>query len=433
MSVEYPFIRACEIFSSAVCPLSCKYCYIPKTKEMQSIHEELLEKLTDQDLLLPKYTETLGIWGTEPLLILDYLDENFLSSLKKNHKHIKEVSFSTSLILPITPLKNFIGRLNDFDIKLDLQISIDGPPSVTDVNRGEGITAQILKNLWDLLSFIEDNHVPEMTITFKSTLTPENLRYLNSEDNVKDYLDFFNDIQEKAKSFSIPDHVRIFLGASPTIMVPGNYTSEDGKLFCKFIKILHSLDGHTSYDFRLERAIRFLKEFFYKPHQMTCSGGDSNIGYDPRTKRYHLCHRTFFLDDKRYIKSILDMDKYKNWDVSLLETNSLDNIAKNFIVPESGLSKFLYVTRSYHDFPSLRLSITMSLIYELALAGQISSDFLKPELCFIFAIFLQTALSCPMESILVNGSIHTPSISLIRMFGNGAFQEILRYHYARGR
>ncbi|GAI99331.1 unnamed protein product [marine sediment metagenome] len=63
---------------------------------------------------------------------------------------------------------------------------------------------------------------------------------------------------------------------------------------------------------------------------------------------------------------------------------------------------------------------------ELALAGQAGHQYLENgELSTLFALFVTTGLSCPIENILNTGSIHLTPLSLLRMFGNGGFRELL--------
>ncbi|GAI93613.1 unnamed protein product, partial [marine sediment metagenome] len=43
----------------------------------------------------------------------------------------------------------------------------------------------------------------------------------------------------------------------------------------------------------------------------------------------------------------------------------------------------------------------------------------------LFGLFVSTGLSCPIENMLNTGSIHLTPLSLLKMFGNGAFQELI--------
>lgn len=67
-----------------------------------------------------------------------------------------------------------------------------------------------------------------------------------------------------------------------------------------------------------------------------------------------------------------------------------------------------------------------AMVTELALAGQADHRYLdSDELRTLFALFINTGLGCPLENILNTGSIHLTLLSMLRMFGNGAFQELL--------
>jgi len=77
------------------------------------------------------------------------------------------------------------------------------------------------------------------------------------------------------------------------------------------------------------------------------------------------------------------------------------------------------------DFWEFQLSYVKAMMTELALVGQ--ADYIESdELMELFALFVNSCLSCPMEKLLNTGSIHLQVISLLRMFGNGAFKEILK-------
>lgn len=75
-----------------------------------------------------------------------------------------------------------------------------------------------------------------------------------------------------------------------------------------------------------------------------------------------------------------------------------------------------------------------AMVMELALAGQADHRYLdSDELRTLFALFVNTGLGCPIENILNTGSIHFTLLSMLRMFGNGAFQELLHDIPARKR
>jgi len=153
----------------------------------------------------------------------------------------------------------------------------------------------------------------------------------------------------------------------------------------------------------------------------SCSGGDSNLGVG---QNIHICHRTFYYNNDNYIESILDTD-IENWDVSLFQRGTIEQIRENYILPIDELRRFKYVMRGYHDFWQFQLSYVKAMMTELFLVGQ-ANDIKSERLMELYALFINSCLSCPMENLLNTGSIHLQVISLLRMFGNGAFEEILK-------
>ena len=208
-------------------------------------------------------------------------------------------------------------------------------------------------------------------------------------------------------------------------MVPGNYTSEDGKSFAHFLRNLRRKGYKTAYSFRLGKLLDFWDELGIKKSMFTCSAGDSNSGMG---NNFHICHRSFYLDESKYVDSVLRQDA-ENWDVSHFRAGTIDLLRKYYIVDvdqDAELTRLHYVMRNYHDFWRLQIGYVRSMMMELALAGQASHQYLEDgELSTLFALFVSTGLSCPIENILNTGSIHLTPLSLLRMFGNGAFQELL--------
>ena len=89
--------------------------------------------------------------------------------------------------------------------------------------------------------------------------------------------------------------------------------------------------------------------------------------------------------------------------------------------------------RGYHDFWKLQIAHVKAMMTELALAGQVDPYYLQnKELLHLFALFMNVAVSCPMENLLNAGSIHIQLVSMLRMFGNGAFQEIVKSARVKG-
>lgn len=425
-------LAAAEILTSAWCPLGCRYCYIPKTKAMKDMHRQVITDLRSMkalqalQALAGSSIETLSFWGTEPALTLNLL-ANQADSLVEMLPKLKKISFSTSMVLS-KPITKFVRAMAPFNLEFDIQVSLDGPEFITGENRFPGASKQVPENM---LSFIKSinglEFVGDVNLRWKATLTADNLRAMVSlPTRIDEYNSYFKQINGEIKA--ILTNKKIVMGYEsyiPTLAVPGTYTSEDGKLFAEFLKLMHSKGYKTTYDARLKRIANFGDELQAKKAMFTCSGGDSNIGLSPRM---HICHRSFYLDNPAYIDSVFEQD-VDNWDISNFKRGNLDLLKQYFVVDaqdEYEVARFRYVLRGYHDFWHMQVSFITFLMKELALSNQSSERFLCDDAYTeLFALFVSTGLSCPMEAILNTGCVHIVPVSLLRMFGNGAFEELL--------
>lgn len=434
------FFEAAELLTTGTCPLNCKYCYIPKTEAMKDLHKDLIQDLQEESYfdrleeVAGEDLKTLGLWGTEPALTLDLIEEK-LDSINSRFPKLETISFSTSMMIP-DPIEHFIKCVSEseHDIKLDIQISLDGPAFITDKNRKEGAAKEVPKNFFNLLSNIQEVS-SEVDFKWKATFADSNMQEMNQDPNkIDQYFDYFKSLNEKFDQINTNENISLKKGSyNPTLMVPGKYSSKKGEEFAEFLKKVHSKRHFTTYFPRLMRLKKYQDEMGRKRRMFSCSGGDSNVGVD--NDKVHICHRSFYLNDERYVKSIFKKGDIDNWDVSLFEQGSIGLMNKNYIVDNDDEGEFLrfkYALRNYHDFWKMQITYVKAMMKELALAGQAEKRFLEDEeYTILFALFINSALSCPMEALLNTGSLHLTPISMLRMFGNGAFQEILDYEQCK--
>jgi len=430
-------LKAAELFSSGVCNLQCKYCYLQKTPQMHSLHKDIVEKISGEKWLdsleetYGKELEFLGLWGTEPTLTLDCIPiEKALERFPK----LKSISFSTNMLAKVNSILRFIEKMQNAtnkNIEFKCQISVDGPAFITDVNRVKGAAAKIPENFLDLVRKLNKISFDKVKVRFdvKATLSLDNIRMLNKQPKkIKEYFDYFDGIDKAFKHTNKHKNVTFNNCCSPTLMVPGKYSSEDGKDLAKFFKLLKEMKYPNTYIFRLKRIFDYEAELSTKPSMFSCSGGDSNLGVGIKDD-LHICHRSFFFNYKEYIDSILRGSDTKNWDVSLFDKGRIDLIDKNFIVDakdEKEKTRFLYVMRNYHDFWRLKISYAVAMLKELVACGQASKSYLNEDLAVTFGLFINIGLSCPMENLLNTGVVHLSPVSTFRLFANGAFEVILR-------
>jgi len=422
--------------STGACPFNCTYCYIPKTPLMHAMHEAIIESLESGkfiDIFKEVYghdLEYFGLWGTEPTLTLPIIQRQ-MDTIMKEFPKLQEISFSTSMMTDPQILADWIISNKGRDLTLSIQISLDGPAWITDVNRIPGAAEQIPKNFRSLLEKIQDLDLSPLKVKFKWKATHgiDNFKMvIDNPDLMDDYKAYFIGLNKMFDQVNRNKSVRLDKETyRPTLVVPGKYTSSDGKLFAEYVKTIHNHGERTVYTFRIDRVFKYWYDL-YKRRMFSCSGGDSNLGLD--SKEVHICHRTFYLNNPEYVQAILDQDDIENWDVSLFKKGTLDFIQKYYIVDpfdKKEWVRFQYTMRGYHDSWKFQLSYISAMLIELARAGQVDPIYeTDANLRMLFGLFSGAGLSCPMENLLNTGSIHLQVVSLLRLFCNGAFQEILK-------
>ena len=432
MSKKMNNIVAGELITSGWCPLNCTYCYIPKSEAMQKVHEEIEDDLRTGEFIrrlnriYGKELTHLGFWGTEPTLTLPLIEE-YIPEILLTFPKLEEIGFSTSLMAYPERILHLIRSLLGRKLTLKIQISLDGPAFIVDVNRVKGTAKTVPKHFANLINEINKLPLGDLRVVFswKATHSIGNIRsFLEDPKRFDEYITYFDKLNRDFKQRNKQKNVTLRESQTPTLVVPGKYTSDDGKAFAEYLKGFAKGKKLTTYTHRLVRLFTWPDEV-YKRRVFSCSGGDSNLGIG---QSIHICHRTFYYDRDEYIESILSNPDIDNWDVSLFKRGTIDHIRKNYIVKgEPHFTRFKYVMRGYHDFWKFQLNQVKAMMIELALAGQVDPYYLENKgLLHLFALFVNVALSCPMENLLNTGSIHLQLASMLRMFGNGAFQEIVR-------
>lgn len=440
---------AAEIFSSSICNMDCNYCYIYKNKELSDVQKKINNSIDAEEyieILYDVYDDNLqylGFWGAEPTISLDKIEDK-LDVLFDKFNKLKSISFSSNFLENTNKIISFATKLNeissnieDREIEFDVQISLDGPHDITDRNRQKNSTDKIIDNFKYFLNEINKIKLKNLKITahFKPTVSLDNIRDYIEVYDIIDYFNFFDsifDYYEENKLNECGDtNVDIIGLALPTLVVPGEYTSSDGKDLKLFFENLFKVarlnikkgifnnycGSLNNYYYRLLRRLIYLDTIPKNNSMLTCSGGDSNYGID-YNGGVHICHRSFSNVDEDYINSLPpDLKPSK-----IINNASIKNINNN-----KDVLKWQYSLRGYHDFIKLRISYISAMVKELALSNQADKIYLKnDELLTLFSLFITSAFSCPMDSLEYTTTYHFTPISVIRLFANGAFQQLLK-------
>lgn len=310
-----------ELLIAGICNMSCRYCYIPKNDSNISIHQKAIDCINDGtylEYLIELYGDDLRhleFWGTEPSLSLAYITPYIKEIFARFHK-LESIAFSTNLLqnpMAIVDMakeidKQLMMQSQSTVFKLKIQISLDGPECITDRNRHNKATEKIIRNYEELLLSLGELYNPKIiNIHFKPTITIENIvSDLSTVDGVKNWFYFFDDLIDRANNtlgIKVPP-------ATPTFVVPGKYTSDEGVLAKQFFQRISYVNRENfegalfrhykqlnNYVGRYIKLVRMNDRISYNLSSLTCSGGNNSFAVDPDGKLC-ICHRMYFEENK---------------------------------------------------------------------------------------------------------------------------------------
>lgn len=441
-----------ELLVAGVCNLNCNYCYIPKNEHLPKIHKKVLDKiksgtyLNEIKELYGDNLEVISHWGTEPTLTLSEF-KDFYKQVVKEFPKLERISLSSNFMTDSDIISDFIINFPQTDkvLRFDIQCSLDGPPEITDNNRLKGSTDKIYQNLKKFVYTLNVNSEKFkncVQLMFKSTIDSKTIKYLSEYENLKKYYEFFNGLILELKEANFNKKILI-IGESccPTIVVPGRYTKQDGINAYNLIRNQKLLNKNKEFNIKIVGMYEGQFEFMmrhhndmniYTKHRYTgCSAGKSCLALDA-DKNIQSCHRSYFFSSlpKEDIKEFYkDNPYYLGFDLD--REDLLKNCISNYENEDSRIKYFYYVAAGA-DFIKMKFNSVYVLIKELALSNQISKDFIyNDHMARLFSVFLTCTWGCYYDNILGTGSILLIPTTIIKIFGNGVFQEYYNDFYER--
>lgn len=439
-----PVVVAAELFSSGWCNLECKYCYIPKTDFLKKVHKNIIQRIKDGSLaddIIDIYGEDLqsiSHWGTEPTLTIQHF-KPFYEKIEKACPNLNEIKISSNFMTNPSNLVKWITEILPQSKKLEvsIQVSLDGPPYITDKNRLGGSTSIIIDNCLRFTRELNDvGTIHNVKMHLKPTAGEDDILSLSDMNKTIEYYEFFDEFTTDWEESNHKKVAGIMHAVDPTLVLPGTYTKSDGEAFYQLVLNQVELQKRkwktitppeSNYYWRYKQKHMFYNEFFTKQRMFTCSAGDSCLGTGDINGTSHYCHQSFYMDHDEYY------DEVRKYGLDEQTMDSIDSgrsdIVKNhYIIQKENQMKtikLMYITRAYNDFVELKHSITMAHILELADCGQINPVYKDIKLAEQFSYFAQV-VDCPIDNALITGSQLVGCSSLLRVFGNGAFENIFK-------
>lgn len=428
--------RGIDLFFSSSCNMRCKYCYIFHNEKLIEANKKIRKNIIDgtyisqcRKIFNSDIVDNLGLWGAEPTMnsdVSDILMDQFLGEFRQ----INEVMFSTNFLNGVDRVLAIVKSANKHAIKLKnnklekfaLQISIDGPEYMTDLNRHKGATKKILEGLQETIDECEKlTNIEKIYITFKPTINQDNIKdMVDNPHLIVEWYKFFEKIKDTIKT----EHCKIvkFIPlARQTLVNIGNFSSEDGKIFKKYLELTYAINTEEAVlkyykqplfiaHFRdIETILYRFDRSLIKAHEITCGGGDYSMGVNCDGK-ICCCHRVYSLP---YEDNKLNQDIYKSLAASMNNDNEIERIK--------------YILGSYHDYNALRIANNKAMLLHCARCGLVDTKYIEDEDLLNYTAIFLSGIQCYLDSaISYTRSINVGSLSYILLFGNGAFEILLK-------
>ena len=448
----------CTLFTTALCNLNCHYCYICKDVAggLKVIDKDLeedfkngtqIKQILDYDENISQNLKGITLWGGEPFLHLERFVDN-IDDYFKAFPNVKRLDTSTNFTIPnqakmIEHLLNEIDRLYHGEEKFffDLQISIDGYPEMNDIGRGKGVTQKFLDNFYDLLNIRYNNKKIEMAVHTKPTLAIDTFKYINTEEGILKWFEFFH--QAMSEPHIQSNALWVFGPALWNCAQPTEWTAEDGKEYAKISRLIQKLTPEIfekypswqCYDTLVPEAqlasnalgINGVYSAEALGHQFsvpTCGGGcgafTGNIVPIPKGY-YTMCHRGIFDEYTEYSNNLQSRDNMNNLSKMFFQAAN----AKDWILTKEQLQTLNHaMTPLYTCASKIRYTDLVVSIREYAIAGIIDEKYKNvKEIEKTLGYFLLNSY-CLQDSYIFNGSWTTIVTLEVPLFYNGTMEVV---------
>lgn len=453
--------KSLVLYTTAVCNLNCRYCFIDKNPALQSIdqylddsflkNEEYYFEFAKKMFLQDKLTQ-VQFWGGEPFLGMHRAYPT-IKRLIEYFPNLKEFVVSTNFVShcffeEFYGLLKVLGTYPERNFEFSLQLSIDGPTNINDLNRGTGVTPKFIENFSKLVTETQNldilpNNI-KLRMHMKPTLDASSIAQLQTKEQVLGYFQFFEQFQDVFNERNHRTNLMYRLPI-PNTACPSPHTQEEGKQFANYCRLTRLLEKENAsmHHFKYYKIITsFIPRAKINYDNLSLSGaycghcgnGRSTIGLLPENK-ISCCHNGFVDLISDYKKYVLSAESQHMEDVTI--EKGLFTNQSNSLIFDAGSKEFenyeMQLEAFYNPKDTAKLTNIASLILLLANAGQIDEKYKNKEEAVHATYFLLSATSyCVRDNLGTTGSIYMYPMGLIKLLLNGAREYIEDGSYRGG-
>lgn len=430
------------LYTTAVCNLKCKYCYIDKNEALKRI-DNMLDESFKGDYYISFLKEVfphraqlrkIETWGGEPFLRMDRIYHT-LHEVIKYYTLFDTMHSSTNFSFPdwndqFFGLMAQFGEHMDRKFKYSLQLSMDGPEYINDYGRGKGTTAACMKNFDIFLDRLGTN-LPsniDLNIHFKPTLDINSFKMLDSVEKILDYYKPFDEAISRINDLGFTNvHCSVTV---PNTASPSQYTKEDGEIFANLCRLCLKAEKINDEEHILKNYKNLTPygginhknmPFTYAQAGFTCGTGKTIVGLLPN-RMISTCHNGFvdLISDYKSLCTANKGESTIDFDMFIATRPS------KFTMPYEKYQNYEFQMDCYSckgttaRLASMALSIRMN-----ALAGNILEKYTNEEESLKAALFIQNRCAyCVRSNYNTTGSLTMLEPGIIYLLCNGAIDVI---------
>lgn len=454
------YIKDITVFVSASCNMNCEFCFLHKNSTSKEYEKVIKDSWRDGSYVnnitnvikkingTPETVDNLCIWGGEPSLgFTDLIDNNNFKKLLEAFPNLQYLFASSNFTTNPKFFTDFFDGVNDAFknagrecIKINCQLSIDGPDGEISKHGHPGTFEQYYKNIEFIFKHIYEqrySNIREIRFMVNSVIPMEVMdneikNYEGMEKYTDDMYNFFekvNEINRQCRVENGTTYISMRKTLVPGHTIPFSFTMEDGingyyydRLWQNFIN--HNKDKYKNVIFSTlnykKGALQFSGNSMFERNLAQCSQLNCSLCICPDGSIIG-CDGSFMVPFKPYAESL--KKEGNQYELNFV-ANSIRNIYNPLKMTDKEIERMNYILLcGYRSSFVTEESLKAGMCRELSLSAQIPYRFsYDPEYTISSVKRLAFYSICDRENVRDTGISFSSGPSQFRYYFNGSLQ-----------